>query len=65
MTLVALQQSAKSLLRKGQGAFSQVRYHHPDPFNPKMTKGWKAALKVRLSVIAISKFCFRFSPFDV
>ena len=25
----------------------QVRSHHPDPFNPKMTKGWKAALKVR------------------
>ena len=25
----------------------QVRFHHPDPFNPKMTKGWKAALKVK------------------
>lgn len=24
----------------------QVRFHHPDPFNPKVTKGWKAALKV-------------------
>lgn len=23
----------------------QERYHHPDPFNPKTTKGWKAALK--------------------
>jgi hypothetical protein len=25
----------------------QQRLHHPDPFNPKMTRGWKAALKVR------------------
>jgi hypothetical protein len=24
----------------------QVRFHHPDPFNPTMTKGWKAAQKV-------------------
>jgi len=23
---------------------SQVRSHHPDPFNPKLTAGWKAAL---------------------
>jgi len=23
----------------------QQRFHHPDPFNPKTTKGWKAALK--------------------
>jgi antibiotic biosynthesis monooxygenase (ABM) superfamily enzyme len=22
------------------------RYHHPNPFDPKTTKGWKAALKV-------------------
>ena len=22
-----------------------VRHHHPDPFNPKTTKGWAAALK--------------------
>jgi hypothetical protein len=28
-----------------QGA--QVRFHHPDPFDPKATKGWKAAVKVR------------------
>jgi hypothetical protein len=28
-------------------AAMSVRYHHPDPFNPKATKGWKAALKVR------------------
>jgi hypothetical protein len=25
------------------------RSHHPDPFNPKVTKGWKAALKVSQS----------------
>lgn len=24
----------------------QVRYHHPDPFNPKTTRGWKAAVHV-------------------
>jgi len=35
--------AATSQLREQQ----QVRYHHPDPFNPKVTKGWKAALKVR------------------
>ena len=23
----------------------QIRYHHPDPFNPKNTKGWAAAVK--------------------
>jgi len=23
----------------------QTRYHHPDPFNPQSTKGWKAAVK--------------------
>jgi len=23
----------------------QTRYHHPDPFNPKNTKGWAAAVK--------------------
>lgn len=26
---------------------TQIRSHHPDPFNPKTTRGWKAALKVR------------------
>ena len=25
----------------------QIRHHHPDPFNPKTTKGWAAALKVK------------------
>jgi agmatinase len=24
---------------------TQIRFHHPDPFNPKVTKGWKAAVK--------------------
>lgn len=24
----------------------QARAHHPDPFNPQTTRGWKAALKV-------------------
>jgi hypothetical protein len=24
-----------------------IRHHHPNPFDPKTTKGWKAALKVR------------------
>lgn len=43
-----LQHSTKTLLRTScRGTLSQVRYHHPDPFNPKMTKGWKAAVKVR------------------
>lgn len=31
----------------------QVRHHHPSPFDPKITKGWKAALKVRLNFIVI------------
>ena len=26
---------------------NQVRNHHPSPFDPQTTKGWKAALKVR------------------
>uniref|UniRef100_A0A7S3LBH6 Agmatinase n=1 Tax=Amphora coffeiformis TaxID=265554 RepID=A0A7S3LBH6_9STRA len=39
-----LQQSTKTLLR-GRGTLSQVRYHHPSPFDMKATKGWKAALK--------------------
>lgn len=26
---------------------SQVRRHHPSPFDPMTTKGWKAAVKVR------------------
>jgi len=33
----------------------QVRYHHPDPFNPKVTKGWKAALKVRTRGYAVGE----------
>jgi hypothetical protein len=27
---------------------NQFRHHHPNPFDPKTTKGWKAALKVRV-----------------
>ena len=55
MTLVALQHSVKTILRNGRGSLSQVRYHHPDPFSPKMTKGWKAALKVGQSTKAKTK----------
>jgi len=29
----------------GGAAISQTREHHPDPFNPKTTGGWKAAVK--------------------
>jgi hypothetical protein len=29
------------------GSKTQCRYHHPNPFDPKTTKGWKAALKVK------------------
>jgi hypothetical protein len=32
------------------GRKSQCRYHHPNPFDPKTTKGWKAALKVNNSL---------------
>jgi hypothetical protein len=34
----------------------QARAHHPDPFNPKVTKGWKAALKVSISNDSIDSF---------
>jgi hypothetical protein len=34
-------------LARGTGRPIIARNHHPDPFNPKITKGWKAALKVR------------------
>lgn len=27
---------------------SQVRFHHPSPFDPQTTKGWAAAKKVRI-----------------
>ena len=58
MSLVAttLQQS-KTLLRNGRAALSQVRYHHPDPFSPKATKGWKAALMVSI----VHNSCAQFS----
>jgi hypothetical protein len=29
----------------------QKRAHHPDPFNPKTTKGWANALKVRSGLL--------------
>jgi hypothetical protein len=40
------------------------RNHHPDPFNPKTTRGWKAALMVRMIAavaavaIAIAVVCY-------
>lgn len=39
---------SRQLLQRHHAALRlhrQERYHHPDPFNPKTTKGWKAALK--------------------
>ena len=37
----------------GQGSRqSQCRHHHPNPFDPKTTKGWKAAVKVGRFVCA-------------
>jgi small-conductance mechanosensitive channel len=36
---------------------TQTRSHHPDPFNPKTTRGWKAAVKVRLLFIYIYIVC--------
>lgn len=43
-----------AFLRRGRTVFQQLRRpggqaqraHHPDPFNPKVTKGWAAAMKV-------------------
>jgi hypothetical protein len=35
---------------------AQTRAHHPDPFNPKVTMGWKAALKVGHNLIILSIF---------
>jgi agmatinase len=46
--------SSPFLFRSGRTVFQQlarpskqagVRAHHPDPFNPKVTKGWAAAMK--------------------
>jgi hypothetical protein len=28
----------------------QRRFHHPNPFDPKTTKGWKAAIKVCMNL---------------
>jgi hypothetical protein len=44
---------AKSKSSLLPAAAAQVRFHHPDPFNPKQTKGWKAALKVRRGVATL------------
>jgi hypothetical protein len=36
-----------AVIRRSAGVTStQVRSHHPNPFDPKTTRGWKAALKV-------------------
>ena len=34
------------LMKRGGKGLLQKRSHHPDPFNPKTTRGWKAALAV-------------------
>ena len=31
---------------KHGGGIQQIRFHHPSPFDPQTTKGWKAAKKV-------------------
>ena len=31
----------------GGNALTQKRHHHPSPFDPQTTRGWKAAVKVR------------------
>lgn len=43
-----LRRRALPTLRQLSPKQQQKRAHHPDPFNPKSTRGWKAALKVRL-----------------
>lgn len=55
MSLSMATQVSRKLLQRGRvskaalaSAFNQqqqIRHHHPDPFDPKMTMGWKAALK--------------------
>ena len=37
---------SKKLVRRACVSSQSARWHHPDPFNPKVTKGWKAAVKV-------------------
>jgi hypothetical protein len=46
---IANRRVTQALLRRSGvvGSTTQLRSHHPDPFNPKQTRGWKAALKVR------------------
>ena len=38
-----LQKMSSTIINQQQQ--QQIRYHHPDPFNPKNTKGWAAAVK--------------------
>jgi hypothetical protein len=48
MTLApASQRFLRAALRGSTKRVQQQRSHHPDPFNPKQTRGWKAALMVR------------------
>ncbi|CAB9503135.1 Probable agmatinase 2 [Seminavis robusta] len=43
--LAARRLVAAATKRQARLALQHVRSHHPDPMSPKMTKGWKAALK--------------------
>ena len=36
---------SKGFGKHGRGT-QQIRFHHPSPFDPQTTKGWKAAKKV-------------------
>ena len=45
-------------LMKRAGGGSQTRSHHPDPFNPKTTRGWKAALAVSCIDGGVLSVCF-------
>mmetsp|Transcript_10656 Transcript_10656/g.29364 ORF Transcript_10656/g.29364 Transcript_10656/m.29364 type:complete len:408 (+) Transcript_10656:210-1433(+) len=46
MSFVASKVLGKQLISRSTFCgLGQIRFHHPDPFNPKATKGWKAALK--------------------
>jgi len=49
-----LKATTTSLIAASNQLQQQKRFHHPDPFNPKTTKGWKAALKE--STIPTTKF---------
>lgn len=45
------------LITKQLQQMLQQRFHHPDPFNPKMTRGWKAALAVRVCLYVYICVC--------